>query len=741
MFSDTVKKTVKMVGNVHVAFQQQSLSCDTAIINMKDESIEAIGHVILETMKTHIEASRLKFYYKSSTGLIYDGFVQSGQVIFEGEFIEKTGPDTYIATRSEYTACTTCPPGWSFSGSRIEAEMGGYAYIKRPVFKVAGVPIFIFPAMMVPLKSTRQSGFLVPSGDYGDKGGLAVGESFFWAIDRSRDITLTLKNYELRGLKGHEDYRYVLGEGSTGRLEAAFLGDRVMAKEVNQEDPLNRYFYHYQHHFELPDNFVHRMEYVGVSDLRYARDFPEELKGWGDPAFENRMSLTKNMESHSLSAEADLYTNQLKSYPLSDNDDAVHKMPELRYSKKEQRIGQYGPTLRWDLNYTNFAREQFAYDSLIASPDQKGFVSGSLDGSTGRIIRDPFKASDIIRTGQRIDLKPTLAYPFQIYNRFDIVPSLTYRETQYKFDLPANAEAFGYSPTAARRYLQTDLAFRTEFSSVFGDLKDDKSERYKHSIEPEVTYSQIPYIRNPNHPFFGDPSGLPFIRETEPVSDSDVNGKNKLQFDYADRVFDRKLLGLSLTNKLVNKTVSDGNSTYTRVALFRLSQNFDFTQSGAGSLQPWSPLDSLLILKFKNFETYSTASYNGYAHITNVSSTSRAMLNKENYLLFSYNRSVLVSPTNEVLPASETENYGFGLGFTSRYVDAGGIVNYSPIDRTSSIQSFQYFLVIRPPGNCWHLKMVHSKDIGGETVVRFQFNLDFTGGQAQSTNSYNATQI
>src|SRR5262249_41279803 len=87
MTGNSENKTMKLEGNVHVVFQGQSLNCDRALINMSDQTIQADGHVILESIKVHVEGSRLQFNYKTNIGVIYDGFVQSGQVIFQGDLI------------------------------------------------------------------------------------------------------------------------------------------------------------------------------------------------------------------------------------------------------------------------------------------------------------------------------------------------------------------------------------------------------------------------------------------------------------------------------------------------------------------------------------------------------------------------------------------------------------------------------------------------------------------------------
>lgn len=153
MFRDLEKKTVKLKGNVQLVFKGQHLSCDKALLDLNAQQITAEGHVILYNEKTHVEGDKIVFNYRENTGYIYNGFVQSGQVVFEGEVVEKVGEDRYLASNAHYTACETCPPGWSFSGRKIDAEIGGYARIQRPVFRIGGVPVMILPSIIVPLKS------------------------------------------------------------------------------------------------------------------------------------------------------------------------------------------------------------------------------------------------------------------------------------------------------------------------------------------------------------------------------------------------------------------------------------------------------------------------------------------------------------------------------------------------------------------------------------------------------------
>jgi LPS-assembly protein len=730
MDRDLTKKMVRLEGNVQVVFQGQHLSCRKAEVDLAKQQIRAEGDVILFNEKVHAEGDRIVFNYKQNTGYIYNGFVQSGQVIFEGDIIQKVSEQRYIANNASFTACDTCPAGWSFSGKTIDAELGGYARIRRPIFRLGGFPVMIAPGLIVPLKSSRQSGLLVPTMEQSKEGGFAFAESYFWAINRSQDFTFTPKWYSERGLKLLGDYRYVLNETSQGRLRGAWVDDQVFRKKVNLPK-YDRWFIWYQHQQEMPGNFTHRADIRQVSDLRYPREFPSEITGHGDPALENKTSITKSTDNQIASAEVDIYTNLLHSDPLSNNDDAVHRAPEIRHSIKEINLFDSGMFFKMDTQYVNFTRNSSNYDDLKTTSLGGGrfhrvtHEDHTLLPHVGRF--SPFSGGDpqdLMRTGQRFDVNPKISYPFQIGRAFDVVPAVSYRETQYRFYPSDSADAAGFGSSAARRYLQTDLAVKTEFTRVYGGT-DPKASRMKHSLEPELSYSHIPWLRKPGHPFFGDFEGLQYSRQFEPVSDADLdNRRTGLQFDYMDRTYEKQLVNFALMNRFTRKTWVNGEPDYQTVGVFRLAQAYDLNEAKSSTTpRPWSSVNMLADLRFDHFETYTTAEYNGYAKVTNVSSRARLKWTEKNFLQAGYTRNFIFD--DNYVPTNETRNFTWGAGLALRYLDAIGQFEYEA--RNTKLQAFSYVMNVRPPGKCWVLKFEQRLVVNGEQTVSASFNFDFGG--------------
>ncbi|NJL25561.1 MAG: hypothetical protein HC902_10575 [Calothrix sp. SM1_5_4] len=242
-----------------------------------------------------------------------------------------------------------------------------------------------------------------------------------------------------------------------------------------------------------------------------------------------------------------------------------------------------------------------------------------------------------------------------------------------------------------------------------------------------MSYSQILWMRTPNHPFFGAFQGLQVSRQYEPpVSDTDLNNPNtRIQFDYEDRTYERQVVDFALTNRLTKKVWNNGNADYLTTAVFRLSQSYDFNEARSTTPHPWSSINALLDVRTGHFETYTTAAYNPYAKITNLSSRVRLMTTPQNFVQVAYTRNTIFDDEYRISENGETRNVSFGGGIVTRYLETSGQIDYAPL--SDKIQSWSYLLNIRPPGHCWLIRVEHRQIVGGDPQIKASFNFDFGG--------------
>ena len=735
-------QSADLEGHVTVIRGAEQLTCDRAHVNMLTNDVEASGNVFLLTPKNFIKAEKINYNFNTQKGIVYDGFIQTGQETIEGKVIFKVGESDYSASDATYTSCVNCPPAWKISGSKIDATVGSYAYIKNPIIRVENVPVFWLPYMVIPIKTERQSGLLTPTTSISADNGFTLSDSYFWAIDKSHDATETLTNYAKRGLKEGLEYRYFADQKSRGNFTGNFLPDRFYGTDTRYMVPdqrvgyyngvarnqgpygplsdyqVNRYAVHYDHHFVLPDDFTQNMDINFVRDTNYLSDFPRDIPGVNESALENRANLTKTTENTSTSIDVDLYENLLKVDPIGQDDQTVQRVPEFNFYLMPQKIKGTNLLLGLDTSYLGISRASKGFDPL--------------DANGNPMIRSTFQTGDRYRTGQRLLFHPDLTYPINIGDVLDLIPEVEYTEARY---------SFGYSekPTASRRYLRTSLQAKTRMSAVFGEEDPENiKHKYKNEIEPDVRYTLVPYLSQEEHQFFGTSGNafLPHYAANQPITEFD-----DFQFDYRDRLIDKNLVTFGITDKLIQKNVDKLSGSYQEVVRYRISQSFDIANSNESNFrgikdfvnggflknpdgtyvvvpnpnQPWSEIRSLLDVKLKYFNFNSDISYYPYQGAATDSSTITFKDKLGNGISGSYSQYFAIQVPSAANASNQTTNLitqrsdaaSLSIFAVTKFVDVSATASYDIL--AQALTSEVAYLLVKPPGKCYGLAISYEK--------------------------------
>ena len=206
----------KLSGNVHIEYGSYVFSADEMTYNSDNGEITAEGHLVLEggPNNEHIEATRGNYNVDHETGRFehVTGTIglqlrgrhtlpsTSNAFFFTGLVVEKTGPDHYLVTDGTVTTCELPNPKWKFYARKVVVDVGGNATIYSTDFRLMGVPVLYLPFATHPVqKIPRQSGFLIPNIGRSSTRGDAIGESVFWAINRSMDLHAGTEYFSKRG--------------------------------------------------------------------------------------------------------------------------------------------------------------------------------------------------------------------------------------------------------------------------------------------------------------------------------------------------------------------------------------------------------------------------------------------------------------------------------------------------------------------------------------------------------------
>ena len=289
----------------------------------------------------------------------------------------------------------------------------------------------------------------------------------------------------------------------------------------------------------------------------------------------------------------------------------------------------------------------------------------------------------------------------------------------------------------ARRYVRTSFSTRTQFNHIYGDLSDPLSERYKHEIQPEVTYTTTPWIQNQAHPFwsYGDASQseVPYYSLTK-IEDGDLLN-NGYQFDDNDRIYDRHRIKVAIVNKLVQKKWHDGTPSTRQIAYFSLSQSFDAYQESRNepNKESWSSIDGVLTLDFPRVITSSSFNYFPYQKVTDTRTTFRLYNEQNQYFQVGVTKSFRVTSGQPANSDNRTENYSVRTGFDSKYLNLAAQflydANWINHDTTPNnrILKSAYIAQIKPPGNCWFISLALNSKPGVDNIISVDFAFSFDG--------------
>ena len=121
------------------------------------------------------------------------------------------------------TSCALPRPKWTFGAEKIDVVAGAGAKMYHSDFRLLGLPVFYFPFMTHSVENLgRQSGFLLPVLGQSNKKGFILGDSFYWAVNRSTDLTVGTEYFSARGWSQTGEFRTRPSESSA--LDLRYFG-------------------------------------------------------------------------------------------------------------------------------------------------------------------------------------------------------------------------------------------------------------------------------------------------------------------------------------------------------------------------------------------------------------------------------------------------------------------------------------------------------------------------------------
>jgi LPS-assembly protein len=459
----------KLRGHVEVQYETYSLYADEMTYNSDTGEASGEGHLVLDggPNDEHIQSSHGSYNFRSESGKFYNVvgtigvkmiggknvLTSSSPFAFTGKTVEKTGSDHFVVYDGSITTCELPKPKWQFDSHKVVVDVGGNAQVYRSGFKIRGVPVFYFPWAAFPTERlARQSGFLIPSFGRSSTNGTLLGESYYWAINRSMDTTLGAEYYSQRGWAQRGQFRARPSDTSYVLLNYFGVIDRK--RQGGQEVLLNgegRFFTNFR--------AVSNIDYLSSFVFRLA--FSETFMQAVNSEVKSQAFLSNNTNGFSYNALVQRYQN-FESTTAGDVVTILHA-PSVEVSSVDRRL----------LNTPFYWSFDAAAEGLSRS--EPGFRTANLVG--------------------RLDLNPSIAMPLSLAG-WTLRPELSLRNTAYTQQLlPGTSVGTASSHAVDRRALEGSVDLRPpSVARVF--QKEILGQKWKHVIEPHATYRYVTGVDN-----------------------------------------------------------------------------------------------------------------------------------------------------------------------------------------------------------------------------------------------------
>jgi len=468
----------KLDGDVEILSQDYVMRAEHMDYHDDTGALEATGRVVFEggPHDAHIVAGHATYNVKDESGTFYDvigtfGAVMRGSSVvlttsnpfmIVGRVVQKVSRDRYIVLHGSVTSCSEPSPTWTFNAEKIDVVAGEDAKLYHSTFRLLNLPVFYFPYTKTPASAeARTTGFLLPMVGETNTKGFTFGDSFYWAINRSSDLTLGAEYLSKRGWSQTMQYRARPTENSSLELHYYGVVDRGIdvkqngatihqdqgGQEVRLLGSTDNDHWRASANIDYLSSFLFRQAF----STTYSQAVNSEVR--------SVVYLSHNLDGLSLNATAGRYQNFYQDPVTSTYSDQIKilHLPAVEVNGLERKID--GSPVYWALDSSAGGLQR----------SEPGFVTANLVG--------------------RLDLRPRIALPLH-WKGWDLRPEIALHDTLYTQQLsasPTNPLGLASGNQLNRRDLEAAVELRPPvLERVFE--KELFGRTFKHVIEPILTY-------------------------------------------------------------------------------------------------------------------------------------------------------------------------------------------------------------------------------------------------------------
>ena len=499
-------------GDVEILSQSYIMRAEHVTYHDDTGAMEATGRVVFDggPHDAHILAGHATYNVKTETGIFYDvtgtfgAVVRGSSVVLTtsnpfmivGRVVNKVGRNRYIVSHGSITSCAEQTPTWTFNAEKVDLVAGEDAKLYHSTFHLLKLPIFYFPYTQAPATAmARTTGFLLPEVGESSTKGFILGDSFYWAINRSSDLTLGAQYFSKRGWSQTMQFRARPSENSSLELHYFGVVDNQGNPTTHQDqggEEVRLLGATSQDHWRAAANIDY------LSSFLFRQAFSETYSQAVNSEVRSVAYLSHNLAGFSLNASAERYQNYYQDPVTSTYSDQIKilHLPTVEVNGLEQRINS-SPFL-WAVDTSAGGLQR----------SEPGFVTANLVG--------------------RLDIRPRIAMPLQ-WRGWDFRPEIAVHDTLYTQQLGALATNPLGVPSGNelnRRDIEASVELRPPaVEKVFE--KEFFGRSFKHVIEPIFTYRYTTGVDHFQNVIRFD--GMDILSDT-----------SEFEYDFIQRIYGRR---------------------------------------------------------------------------------------------------------------------------------------------------------------------------------------------------------
>jgi LPS-assembly protein len=504
-------------GEVDIHHADTRLRADHVEYNSKTYEATATGHVQLDYGNEHVEAEEAHYNISTGHGLFHNVhgnvkierrpnptiLISQNPLYFEAQDVERFPGGVYLIHRGWITICDPQHPKWQFYAPNARIRLNKTVALINANFRLYRVPLIWLPYASAPAgRKVRETGFLIPDAGESSLKGFIIGDAFYMAPTQWMDATIGGQYMSRRGLLERGSFRAKPFENTS--MEYTYFGVDDRGILINGiRTPQGGEQQRLEIQSLLPGGWRFVTDYNQLSSLTFRLAFSDTYGDAINSEVRSAIFVSNNFRGFSFNLaglnDKNFLTLPVAATPTTPAVPAtsvtLRNFPEARLGSVEQAPWRSAPVY---FSFEAFGGAVYRQDQNIQTPN---FVD-------------------------RYELAPRVTVPLHFGQWLGVTTSAAFRTTRYGDSY--NSAGLVSGAPISRNTGEFTVELRPPTLERYFDRpslkKDRPRRRYKHTIEPAVTYR---YVTGVNR--FAQ-----FIRFD---SDATLTDTSEVEYGFTQRLF------------------------------------------------------------------------------------------------------------------------------------------------------------------------------------------------------------